>query len=107
MYLPISRHDIDDTWLQWLVFACHVHRQRAAPPQDFGQVTGAVGVKVLGNYNGAGKSGGSVATRVERASIPPADEPTTTRCVMGLIFDAMRTLSLVRSLYVDAEYRTL
>jgi hypothetical protein len=43
------------------------------------RLLGREGSRCWASTIGAGKSLGKVLTRIERASTPPADEPTTTR----------------------------
>src|SRR5262249_7094303 len=57
---------------------------------------GRVGSRCCAITMGAGKSLGRVATSVESASIPPADEPTTTRCENGELVAIASVLTLYR-----------
>ena len=55
-----------------------VRRPRMSPRR-----LGRVGSRCWAITSGAGKSGGSVETSLESASIPPAEAPTTTSCDKG------------------------
>src|SRR5689334_22753934 len=53
---------------------------------------GRVGSRCWAMTMGAAKAGGSVATSVERASMPPADAPMTTRWEMGRVGEDIGTV---------------
>ena len=78
--VAIGGHDEYGPGREPLVLGHGPHRQRAVAAENFAKPTRATRIEVLRDDQWGRKRPGSVETSVDSASIPPADEPTTTSC---------------------------